>query len=192
MWRQASFFSSMKVWRERTWQVGDGISAALSSAASDPPNPPAIQSGLQLWERCGLTAQRLNRTRVDSRCWSLDLPVPGQHSCLSDHPQPQVLACNVSSHTIWRCWFRFSVLETVSQNASGTQQRRWRPAAALIPTRRHKLVAPLPFTPPSWRIKKQHSQRRLDLLRTPANESLQIHRFFMFEPARRGRETRLY
>lgn len=84
MWRQSSLSSSLKVWRERT-----GLTAAPHHHHHHP-RPLnlrlAVQSGLQLWERCGLTVQRLNRTRVDSRCWSLDLPVPGQHSCLSDTP----------------------------------------------------------------------------------------------------------
>lgn len=40
---------------------------------------------------CGKVQQGLTRqTPVDSRCWNHDLPVPGQHSSLSDLPGPCV------------------------------------------------------------------------------------------------------
>lgn len=36
---------------------------------------------------CGNKQRGLTgRSPVDSRCWSRDLPIPGQHSCLSDPP----------------------------------------------------------------------------------------------------------
>ncbi|KAL7376684.1 hypothetical protein ABVT39_013532 [Epinephelus coioides] len=48
-----------------------------------------VQSGPQLWERAaGLNRTEPKQSPVDSRCWSRDLPIPGQHSCLSDPPGP--------------------------------------------------------------------------------------------------------
>lgn len=50
-------------------------------------SPMAVRSGPQLWERKKKSSRGLTgRSPVDSRCWSRDLPIPGQHSCLSDPP----------------------------------------------------------------------------------------------------------
>lgn len=58
------------------------------------------------------------------------------------------------------------ILQALESHAEG-------PAAALIPTRRHKLVAPLILTPPSWRINKLPSQH-LYLLRTATKVFLYV------------------
>ncbi|KAK5852262.1 hypothetical protein PBY51_023744 [Eleginops maclovinus] len=44
-----------------------------------------VQYGPQLWERAvGLNRTEPKQSPVDSRCWIRDLPIPGQHSCMSE------------------------------------------------------------------------------------------------------------
>ena len=115
-----------------------------------------VSCGKRHW---GLTG----RSAVDSRCWSLDLPIPRPAflPVRPPPPPPPVRACTVSSHTIWSCLSCCTVFKLKSvQNTSSTHRWHRSTTAALIrsdePIESPELCcSSLILTPPSQRIKAQ-------------------------------------
>lgn len=65
----------------------DGVAAALSSSCRCPPGLWSHVQQFNLGLSCGKEQRGLTvQSPLDSRCRSRDLPIPGQHSCLSGPP----------------------------------------------------------------------------------------------------------